>query len=176
MTKETLTQVIEKLETLIGFQEEYGPEPDPDKIGLLIDKIKVEDAMENVKMDNLQAVKMKTPFIIDLIIKVRSFNDHGAWYTTHPLSNAVPGGATACSDKEICEFVYDLLAKKPEAKLIIGSMEWEQTGNCVGDELYHSSIMATKLPGSGRYFLELKYWDQGENKFKDKEYVWNIEK
>jgi len=128
-------------------------------------------------MDTLKEVKMNAPSIIDLIVKVRSLEDHGATPITHTHSNARPGTPIPCTDKAITKFVQKLLQKEEAAILIIGEIDWEESGNCVGDELYESTIRALLLP-DGRYFIELKYYNNNnpseEHGFIKKEYVWKF--
>jgi len=128
-------------------------------------------------MDTLKEVKMNVPSIIDLIIRVRLLENHGATFTSHRYSNARATIPLPCADKDIVRFVQNLIDKVGMARLTIGIVNWEEEGNCDGDELHDSEIFATKIPGD-RYFIEVKYFNPNEDEakntigFQREEYIW----
>ncbi len=121
-------------------------------------------------MEKLQEVKMKISKILTLIETIRSYNNAGAQYTSHPYGNAEVE-YMECSDADVITFTKNLIEGKNISTLIMGDARWTKGGNCIGDELLPSSIIATKLP-DGRYYLEVEYSKWTEKTSDIEDYGW----
>lgn len=99
----------------------------------------------------LEQVTMGIESIYPLIERYRLYADS----TSHEMSNARAGGAIPCSDMDIFYFVRDIINGEEKVRLTVSDIHWEESGGCVGDDLYPVTLIATKLP-DGRYFMELE--------------------
>ncbi len=98
----------------------------------------------------INEVDMAIESILPIIIE----NRQNADYTKHELSRATASGPIPCSDIDVVRFFHSLMDGDTTAKLIISNIEWEESGNCVGDDLYPVVLSGVKLP-DGRYYIEL---------------------
>ncbi len=57
-------------------------------------------------------------------------------------------------DLDVVKFFHALMDGDTSVKLIISDIEWDESGNCVGDDLYPVVLSCVKLP-DGRYYVEL---------------------
>lgn len=102
-------------------------------------------------MTELKEVKMELQSVVDLIVKFK----YSADWTCHELSRAHASGSVPCTDTAIAEFIQQLESGVDTAELTISDIRWEESGNCVGDNLYPVILKAVKLP-DGRYYLRLE--------------------
>lgn len=105
-------------------------------------------------MVELKEVKMRLKSVITLIEKYR----YKATYTTHGMSRSWATDPIPCTDLEILKFVQKLANKEDKAELIISNIDWEEFGNCTGDELYPVYMDAVKLPDD-RYFITISEYN-----------------
>lgn len=118
----------------------------------------------------LKEITMELQSVVDLVVKFR----HSADWTCHEYSRGHASKPMPCKDVEIAEFVQQLDSGADTAELTVSDIYWEESGNCVGDNLYPVTLKAVKLP-DGRYYLRLEglFDDEvsGYGKIKLKEYI-----
>lgn len=103
------------------------------------------------KMVELKQVEMIQNSIISLIEQYR----HRATYTTHSMSRSWATDPIPCTDLEILAFVQKIANKENEADLVVSNIDWDEFGNCEGDQLYPVYMNAVKLPDD-RYFVTIE--------------------
>lgn len=122
-------------------------------------------------MAEIKEVKMELQSIVDLVVKFR----YSADWTCHEYSSGRASKPKPCADGEISEFVQRLESGADTAELIVSDLYWEESGNCVGDNLYPIILRAVKLP-DGRYYLRLEgLFDDEQStygKIRLKEYIY----
>lgn len=116
----------------------------------------------------LETASMKVDTILGIVNDARM----GASYTRHPMSNGIPTEAFPCSDQEVSTLLDTLAKGADKAMLTISDIFWEESGNCVGDELFPVEMKAVKLP-DGRYYLTVSYLNDKNIKTED-EYIYTI--
>jgi len=115
-------------------------------------------------MENLEQVSMIIPSVLGLVNDYR----YNADYTCHELSRCSVGEVNPCTDEAVMSFLSALKNGVETANLVISDIDWEESGNCEGDDLYPVNLHAVKLP-DGRYFMELT------GRFDKKEYIYRFE-
>lgn len=122
-------------------------------------------------MTELKEVTMELQSVVELVVKFK----HSADWTCHEYSRGIASKPVPCSDNQIARFIDQINSGVDAAKLTISGIYWEESGNCVGDNLYPVILEATKLPGR-RYYLRLEGLfddeDSGYGKIKLKEYIY----
>lgn len=125
-------------------------------------------------MAEIKEVKMEVQSVVDLAVKFK----HSADWTCHEMSRARASKPIPCTDVKIAEFVQRLESGIDIAELTISDLYWEESGNCVGDNLYPVILEAVKLP-DGRYYLRLEGLfddeESGYGKIKLKEYIYQAD-
>ena len=89
-----------------------------------------------------------------LLSLIESYKGRADWRCGH-LSRSEACEPFDASDRQIVDFVFQILNGVEKAELVISDIDWEVYGNNVNDELYPVVMTATKLP-DGRYYVEVK--------------------
>ena len=122
-------------------------------------------------MTGIKEVKMELQSVVDLIMKFR----YSADWTCHEYSNGRAGYPIPCLDARIAGFIEQLRRGVGVAEITVSGIRWEESGNCVGDNLYPVILKAVKLP-DGRYYFRLEglFENEGDDyrKTRLKEYIY----
>ncbi len=125
-----------------------------------------------MKHDRIKEVEMEAGCLIDLIVPLKN----AAWYTKHELSRGQIGDIIPCTDFEVMEYLQILKEMKTgddPASIVISNIEWENYGNCAGDELYPVIMLAQLLPGkTRRFYVTINMIDESYGCNMTKEYIW----
>lgn len=97
----------------------------------------------------IKKVSMNIESIISLI---ESYKGKADW-KKHPMSQSWASEAHDCSDMDVKELLDKFEKLESEIKFTISDIEWEEYGNCVGDELYPVVLHAVLLPDGKRYYI-----------------------
>jgi hypothetical protein len=92
-----------------------------------------------------------------------------ASYTLHRHSRGTVTDTTQASEREITEFMLCLQLGIQDATLMISNIDWEESGNCIGDELFPTILRARKIDDT-TYLMLLEGYRI------EKEFVYKIEK
>lgn len=117
-------------------------------------------------MAELKEVEISIETILPIVVEYRNRANR----TTHELSKSTTTEVRPCTDDDVAKFLYKI--NKPfvwgQAELVISGIDWEEFGNCIGDELYPVLLKAIRLPDLKRWYMELT----GLNIYK--EYILNM--